>query len=70
MQKRCWTGCRGEESEIVKDEAKQRDDIKESVNKVIKCVSEKLTTGKYAPLEEADVIRALAHLVEARAHMI
>lgn len=54
----------------MKDEAKQRDDIKESVNKVIKCVSDKLATGKYAPLGEADVIQALAHLVEARAHMI
>ena len=40
----------------MKDEAKQRDDIKESVNKVIKCVSDKLATGKYAPLGEADVI--------------
>lgn len=70
MQKRCRTGCRRKESEIVKDEAKQRGDIKESVNKVIKCVSDKLATGKYDPLEEASVIEALAHLVEARAHMI
>ena len=54
----------------MKDEAKQRDYIKESVNNVIKCVSDKLATGKYAPLEEASVIEALAHLVEARAHMI
>ena len=54
----------------MKDEAKQRDDIKESVNNVIKCVSDKLATGKYAPLEEASVIEALAHLAEARAHMI
>lgn len=54
----------------MKDEAKQRDDIKESVNKVIRCVSDKLATGKYDPLEEAGVIQALAHLVEARANMI
>jgi hypothetical protein len=54
----------------VKDEAKQRDGIKESVNKVIKCVSDKLATGKYDPLEEAGVIQALAHPVEARANMI
>lgn len=50
----------------MKDEAKKRTDIKESVDKVIEYVSNKISAGNCAPTEEADIIQALAHLVAAR----
>ena len=41
MQKRYWTGCRGKESETVKDEAKQRDDVKVCITLAIPGETEK-----------------------------
>lgn len=54
----------------MKEEVKQRNDIKEAVNRAIEYASNKISTGNYAPAEEACMIQALAQLVEARACMI
>lgn len=56
-----------EERETVKDEAKKQTDIKESADKVIEYVSNKISAGKCAPAEEANMMQALAELISARA---
>ena len=54
----------------MKEEVKQRNDIKEDVNRTIEYAPNKISTGNCAPAEEACMIQALAQLVEARARMI
>lgn len=51
----------------MKDEAKKQTDIKESADKVIEYVSNKISADKCAPAEEANMIQALAELISARA---
>ena len=53
------------ESETVKDE--KQTDIKESADKVIEYVSNKISAGNCAPAEEANMIQALAELISVRA---
>lgn len=54
-------------SKTEKYEAKKQTDIKESVDKVIECVSNKISAGKCAHAEEANMIQALAELISVRA---
>lgn len=51
----------------MKDEGKKQTDIKESADKVIEYVSNKISAGKCAPAEEANMIQALAELISVRA---
>lgn len=51
----------------MKDEAKKETDIKESADKVIEYVSNKISAGNCAPSEEAHMIQALAELISVRA---
>lgn len=51
----------------MKDEAKKQTDIKESADKVIEYASNKISAGKCAHAEEANMIQALAELISARA---
>lgn len=49
----------------MKDE--KQTDIKESADKVIEYASNKISAGKCAHAEEANMIQALAELISARA---
>ena len=49
----------------MKDE--KQTDIKESADKVIEYVSNKISAGKCAPTEEAHMIQALAELISVGA---
>lgn len=51
----------------MKYEAKKQTDIKESADKVIEYVSNKISAGNCAPSEEAHMIQALAELISVRA---
>lgn len=51
----------------MKDEAKKQTDIKESADKVIEYVSNKISAGNCAHADEAHMIQALAELISVRA---